>query len=124
MKSSYKFLILDDDEDSVFLNRHALEKAFPGCAVEDAKTCEAALEKVGAQPFDALLADHHLQGISGAECIAKIRQLGLQLPILMVTGSEDPKIHAEAYAAGATSVFSPERSDFVGYLKTVLFPFN
>ncbi len=124
MKAPLRFLVLDDDQDSVFLHRHALEKAFPSCTVTEANTCEAALAAIRAQPFDALLADHHLCGESGGECIARIRRQGLQFPILMVTASEDPKIHAEARACGATEVFSPERSDFVGYLKTVLFPFN
>lgn len=120
MKNAFRFLVLDDDEDAAFLNRHALERAFPGCTVVAAATCESALAELGRQTFDALLADHHLQGTSGSACIVKIRGMGVTCPILMVTGSEDPKIHAEAYAAGATAVCSPDQPDFVKYLKGTL----
>lgn len=120
MKTPYRFLLMDDDEDAVFFTRRSLEKAFPGCVVIVASSCEDALDHLRRETFDALLADHHLHGTSGGECIAKMRALGVQFPILLVTNSDDPAVHDQARAAGATAVFSPEQRDFVPYLKAQL----
>jgi CheY-like chemotaxis protein len=117
MKPPYRFLLLDDDEDALFLNTRALEKAFPHCAVQAVTSCDAALAALSRQSFDALLADHHLRGQNGSECIARIRALGLRFPILVVTGSEDPDVYAAATAAGATAVCSPLNPDFVACLR-------
>lgn len=123
MSTAFRFLVLDDDADTAFLNRHALEDAFPDCVVVEASHCEEALVLLQRGPaFDALLSDHHLRGTSGGECVARMRRLGIACPILLVTNSDDPSIHAEAHAAGASAVFSPRHPDFVGYLKTVLPP--
>lgn len=122
MADGYRFLVLDDDPDLRFLNRRALERAFAGCEVVEAHDCADALACVAAGPLDAVVADHQLRGASGAECITLMRERGLTCPVLLVTSSEDPRVHEGAYAAGADYVFSPGNADFVGYLRSTLPP--
>jgi CheY-like chemotaxis protein len=49
-----------------------------------------------------------------------LRARGALCPILMVTGSSDPKMHARALAAGASRVFSGTEVDFTDYLREQL----
>jgi DNA-binding NarL/FixJ family response regulator len=58
------------------------------------------------------MTDHKLPDASGVELIAKIRATGFTGPVLLVTGNDDPKVHAGAMAAGATKVLSGTRPGF------------
>ena len=58
----------------------------------------------GVERLDIVLTDHSLRGDNGAGFIARLRELRVTCPVVMVTGSSDPKVHEQAYAAGATRV--------------------
>lgn len=120
MSAPYRFLVLDDDADLRFLNRRALEKAFPGCHVIEADTCELALTLVTGVRVDAALADHQLQGESGLTCVPQLRASGVSGPIIMVTSNENPALRDEALAVGAAAVFAGGNADFVPFLREAL----
>jgi CheY-like chemotaxis protein len=121
MAREFKFLLLDDDPDIRFLHRRALQQGFRGCAVIETLTCHEALAALtDAAAFDAVISDHQLQGPSGAECIGLMRARGLTCPILLVTSSDDPRVHQKACQSGATRVFPPDDTDFVAFLRTKL----
>jgi CheY-like chemotaxis protein len=115
-----RFLLLDDDEDGRFLNSHALKAAFPGCEVLETSTCEEALALSADGKISAILSDHHLHGSNGVACISALRQQGIDCPIVLVTNSCDPRVHAAALAAGATHACCPSTGNFVAYLRTVV----
>jgi len=60
----------------------------------------------GSTPYDAVLVNNRLQGMSGVELITRIRALvhRRNLPIVMVTGSGEVDVVAAALAAGADDV--------------------
>src|SRR5688572_5720006 len=60
----------------------------------------------GSAPYDAVLVNNRLHGMSGVELITRIRALGHRrnVPIVMVTGSGDVDVVAAALAAGADDV--------------------
>lgn len=120
MTTNPTFLVLDDDGDSRFLARHALEKAFPGSAVLEATSTDEAIQAAKNATFDGVITDHHLATRDGAAMIGKLRDLGVRCPVVMVTASSDPAVFRRAYAAGAARVFAGTDFDFVGYFRAVL----
>jgi CheY-like chemotaxis protein len=111
------FLVLDDHPDSRYLNRCMLEAQFQGCEVLECGTVGDALMASAGHPLDAVITDHHLGESDGSEFVRQLRSRGASCPVIMVTGSSDPKVHARAIAAGASRVFSGGDSDFIGYLR-------
>lgn len=115
--TAFRFLLIDDDADLRYLNRRALQREFPGCDVIEAESCEGAVEKSAGLQVDATIADHHLQGQSGIDCIALLRAHHIGGVVIMVTSNLNPALRDEAIAAGANEVFLGGMQDFVGYLR-------
>lgn len=120
MHPTVTILVLDDDEDIRFLHRGELQREFPGCIVVECETTEQALERSADVHLDAVLTDHSLRGDDGGIFITKLRELGVTCPVMMITGSEDPGVHEEAYAAGATRVFFGTKLGFARFLRPLM----
>jgi CheY-like chemotaxis protein len=120
MAERLTFLVLDDDGDSRFLRRRALQKVFTGCEVVEADTCAAALRCADIESFDAVLTDHHLAEANALAFVDGLRQRGTRGPIVMITLHDNPGVHQRAYAAGASHVFHPGDTDLMGYLSATL----
>lgn len=120
MSSNFTFLVVDDDEDSRYLNRHELKKWFPGSTVVEAASVGEALDCSARGSFDAVVTDHHLGAHNGDKFVADLRLRGVICPIVMVTSNSDPSVHERGRAAGATRVFGPDNHDFGAYLQTAL----
>jgi len=101
-----RVLIADDDAISqLFLIETLSQCGFQTVAVSDGA---AALTAALAQPFDVALLDVDMPLLDGYEvCRAMRRASELQhLPIVMITGHDDPDSIARAYADGATDFIS------------------
>ena len=59
-------------------------------------------------PWDIIITDHKLPTFSGAEALALIREIGLNIPTLCVTGSADPAKISEVLDAGACAPVSKD----------------
>lgn len=114
------FLVLDDDATSRYLNRRALQKAFPSSTVVECDSPAEALAATETTRLDAIITDHHLGQEDGAEFVKSLRSQGVRCPVLMVTGSSDPEVHQRAYRAGADRVFFGANLNFSAYLKNRL----
>jgi two-component system capsular synthesis sensor histidine kinase RcsC len=55
---------------------------------------------------DIILIDLMMPKMNGQECIRKIREKGLSLPIVAFTAVDDPDIHQEAVTAGCNLVLT------------------
>ncbi len=117
---SLQFLVLDDDATSRALNRDLLETAFPRSTVIECGSVDSAIAASTKLQLDAVISDHYLGQSDAGEFLRTLRRNGATCPVLMVTGSSDPKVHARAYEAGATRVFAGQDSDFIGYLRDTL----
>lgn len=120
MKPNYKFLIVDDEEDSRFLVRHFLLKAFPAAQVTECTSLEAALETVRQGCFDGIITDHHPGSTDVVGVIKEARKRDTHCPIVMMTASSDPQVLRRAYDAGASQVFTEGNFNFTGYLRSTL----
>lgn len=63
---------------------------------------ELALEELGKNPVDLVLMDIQMPGMSGIECVARLREQHPDLKVLMLTVYDDSERVFEALSAGAS----------------------
>ena len=96
----HQVLIIDDNEDHIHLCRRALEKE--GIKADWATSRQSAIEKFsGGSSYDVILSDYNLPDATGVDVLAAIKALGVDTPIIMVTGGGSESIAVEAMKAGA-----------------------
>jgi adenylate cyclase len=98
---SIRLLVVDDNE----LNRDMLSRRLGsrGYAVELAEDGERALAWLGDQPFDLVLLDVMMPGLSGIDVLRGVRQRWPEsdLPVIMVTARDTAEDVVEALQLGA-----------------------
>ncbi|MBI3979759.1 MAG: diguanylate cyclase [Chloroflexi bacterium] len=95
-----RILLVDDDE----LHRHLLTECLisrGGCTVDTASNAHAAMERLRATAFDAVVLDYALPDASGLDVLRTIREQGWDVPVVMVTGSRSTDVAVAAMKAGA-----------------------
>jgi DNA-binding NarL/FixJ family response regulator len=97
-------LILADDH-ALFRNGLALllREHCPGCEIWEGDSLDAALAQAKAHPeAEAVLLDLHMPGMNGVQGIRRFNEFRPSLPLIMLTGVEEPKTINEALSAGAS----------------------
>lgn len=101
MPTGPRFLLVNDDENGLFLLERAVAREFPNCSIQKARGATEALAQLERAPVDAIVTDNRMPAMDGIQMVRVIRTRDAQTPILMLTGSEELK--APALAAGVTS---------------------
>jgi DNA-binding NarL/FixJ family response regulator len=96
-----RFLIIDDHP----LFREALLSAvlmtYPGAEALEARSVDEALAHLSANPeFDLAMLDLNMPGIHGFEGLRELRTQYPRLPVVIVSGHEEPAIISEALSYG------------------------
>ena len=91
---NYTILWADDEID--LLKPHLLFLKNKGYDVTPVNSGADALEKVEQDKFDLVLLDEMMPGMTGLETLAQIKQMRPNLPVVMVTKSEEEHIMEEA----------------------------
>lgn len=99
---SERFLIVDDDADSIFLARRNLQAVFPNATVDQVQSGQAALDLLREHEFTAVITDYRMPWMDGLTLVRKIREMGLHMPVIMRTAMED--LENAARAAGVDYV--------------------
>ena len=92
-------LIVDDDANTLA----SLSRAFR-LAGHEATVCDnaaRALELVKSQPFDMMLSDVVMPGKDGLALLADLRNLGISLPVVMISGQANIEMAVRATRLGA-----------------------
>jgi FixJ family two-component response regulator len=91
--------VIDDDESF----RVALVDSLSSFGYEaDGYACaEEYLRAIGGRPFDCLVADIHMPGMSGLELMHRLATQGSTIPIVLITARSDTNLEAKAAIAGA-----------------------
>ena len=94
-----RILVVDDEEGLRLSLKFKIKLA--GFDVDVAADGEEALEKLNANPADAVLLDISMPRMSGIEALTIIRQKYPQTEIIMLTGMQDVKTAVECMSKGA-----------------------
>lgn len=105
-----RVLVVDDDAAILTLCHRILEA--DGYEVVDAKRGEDALAKLEAETFDLLLTDIRLPGLNGLEVTQRLRERGIELTVVTMTGYSNMEMAIQALSLGVDEFivkpFTPE----------------
>ena len=104
MSTALRILVLNDEEEALILLRHAMAREFPQAEVLNYSSAEDALGALRTERVDAVITDQRMPRMSGIDFVRRLRDAGMLIPIVMLTGSEEKK--SEAIAAGVTTFIS------------------
>jgi two-component system nitrogen regulation response regulator NtrX len=108
-----RVLIVDDDAGVRKVLRRIL--GAEGYDVEEANDAFQALDALDANPPDAALLDIKMPGMDGLGLMDNLRQRGLEIPIVILTGHGDEFTSSECLEAGAAGYLTkpPDRADLL-----------
>src|SRR5512133_3308445 len=100
-------LCVDDEANPLELRKLVLQKA--GYRVITANSGREALEILASHSVDLVLSDHLMPGITGAERAQQIKDLRLQVPVVLLSGVNEIPAGAEAATVFLSKVEGPEK---------------
>src|SRR2546425_6154809 len=115
-------LIVDDDLALLQALPEALRLRMGEVTVDTADSAAAALERIAARDYDAIVTDIKMPGMDGLELLAEIRGHRPDTPILMITGHGEHALAIQALRGGAYDfIHKPiDRDDFVAALRRAI----
>jgi CheY-like chemotaxis protein len=97
-------LLVNDDENGLYLLERATAKEFPDAIILKSRDADTALDMLDCVAVDGVVTDNRMPGMSGVDLIREVRARGRMIPILMLTGNEMAR--EDAMAAGASLFLS------------------
>ncbi len=94
-------LIVDDDATLLQALSGALELRMDGVAVDTCDSPHAALERIAATDYDAIVTDIKMPGMDGLELLAEVRKLRPDTPTVLITGHGEHDLATQALRGGA-----------------------
>ncbi len=91
-----KISILWADDEIDLLKPHILFLTEKGYEVSTANNGDGAIEQFKAKDFDIVFLDENMPGISGIETLSRLKALKPQIPVVMITKSEEEHIMEQA----------------------------
>ncbi len=100
---SMRILQVEDSPTDVALVTRMLEDAVSDCEfdVTDVPRVSDALDKLLDERFDVVLLDLNVLDMNGIVAVAALHGAAPQLPIIVYSGTDDPKLRQEALMCGA-----------------------
>ena len=113
-----RVLIVDDDPALLQALPRALQIRMAEVTVETADSAAAALDRIGAGDYDAIVTDIKMPGMDGLALLAEIRRRQPDTPILIITGHGEYDLSVRALRGGAYDFIQKpiDRDDFVASL--------
>lgn len=94
-------LIVDDDATLLQALSGTVELRMDGVAVDTSDSPHAALDRIAATDYDAIVTDIKMPGMDGLELLAQIRKLRPDTPTLLITGHGEHDLAIQALRGGA-----------------------
>jgi EAL domain-containing protein (putative c-di-GMP-specific phosphodiesterase class I) len=96
-------ILLADDEPEI---RRAYERVLKRAQIDVVTAADgaSALAAVREQPFDAIVSDISMPGLTGLQLLRAVRERDLDVPVILMTGGSALRIATEAVQYGATRV--------------------
>jgi FixJ family two-component response regulator len=96
--------VIDDDESICRSLGRLLQSA--GFSPITYHSAEEFLDDRMRVPFDCLVVDVQLEGMSGVELNRRLAACQIHTPVIYITAHDDPKVREDALSAGAVAFFS------------------
>lgn len=103
-----RILMVEDNEDDCELITYRLQKCGYQPRIERVFCEEAMRAALEREQWDIVFTDHGLPGFSGSAALELLRRMGLQIPVLCITGTLDPAIIRQILAAGVSACISKD----------------
>ncbi|HEV8376014.1 MAG TPA: sigma-54 dependent transcriptional regulator [Candidatus Polarisedimenticolia bacterium] len=99
--SEARVLLVDDDPTLLRALSKALMLQMGGLIVETAESASAALDRIAAQDYDAIVTDIRMPGMDGLALLTEVRTRRPDTPTLIITGHGDNEVVVQALRDGA-----------------------
>ncbi len=101
-----RVLIVDDDEVDRMAVKRAFKEADFSAELLEAKDCAEALAMTQCQEFNCIFVDYRLPDGNGIDLIRQLREQGIIVPIITLTGQSNDQVAVEFMKAGASDYLS------------------
>lgn len=112
MSARVRVLLVNDDDDALFLLGRSVRRALPEAEVATLRDAPAALAYAARHHVDVIVTDNTMPEMDGITFTRAIRERDAAVPILMVTNSTH--LAEQATKAGVTSYLPSARWSDVG----------
>ena len=102
LNEQLKILIVDDDAVDRMALRRALKNTDFTISVSEAENADSALDQIASQQYSCIFLDYNLPGKNGLDLTNEIRNKGIRVPILVLTGQGNEQTAVELMKAGAS----------------------
>ncbi|MBI3596302.1 MAG: response regulator [Nitrospirae bacterium] len=109
---SKRLLLAEDSPDQSELILLAFRRKDPGSKIKIVENGQACLGALDQESFDAVLLDYSLPKMTGIEVLRRMREKGITLPVIMITGQGDESIAVEAMKVGAADYIIKTKNYF------------
>jgi hypothetical protein len=117
-----KILLLEDNSTDVDLTQRSLTSSIPGCIISTASSLKEARDLINnGSGFDIALLDMSLPDGNGQELLAEIRQAGVDMAVVMLTGSGNEEVAVVALKTGADDYVVKHQGYFSQLPSTIFF---
>ena len=107
MGSAIRVLIVDDDEDDLYLITDALTNVTnTHYSITTASSPLLAMMELSKATFDVIFSDYRLGAVTGIDFINSVRGAGIDTPIILLTGISDQVVDNAALKAGSSDFIS------------------
>ncbi len=98
--SPLKIVIIDDENPHLILMKRSILKKLQDAHVDCFQEPEPALSFIKKAPPDLIITDYLMPGIDGLELIKRLKQEGVDVPVIMITGHGDEYVAVNAMKLG------------------------
>jgi CheY-like chemotaxis protein len=105
--ATFRILMVEDDGTIAHLIAIAMHTLDVPYQLDQAFSAEEGLDMWHNQPYDLLLTDYNLRGMTGIALVETLRGEDVCVPIVLFTAYDTPRIRKEAQRAGI-SAFIPK----------------
>jgi PAS domain S-box-containing protein len=95
-----KICIVEDNPDHQIIFKKKLKEFYKNIDVDTAADVDEAKNLLEKANYDTVLIDYRLRGSSGIDLVHHIHDIGIDVPMIMITSTDDIKIAVEAMKLG------------------------
>jgi signal transduction histidine kinase len=102
MEETLKILVVDDDDVDRMAVRRALDRTDLKPDIAEAHDYQSAIAALDQARYDCVFLDYRLPDEDGLHLVQQLRQSGLKIPLIVLTGQGDEEIAVSVMKAGAS----------------------